>query len=114
MSKAQRYFITISDLATSRGELPALSFDGVSPEHLARDLEAALREPGLWQQWRDLQDDPDQVAPETGVVDPEATVTASLEAHRVEVIISTSLPHAIVKHRLNLLVGQNWKLRDVS
>lgn len=114
MSKAQRYFITISDLAASRGVLPELSFDGASPEHLARDLEAALREPGLWQRWRNLQEDPDEVDPRTGVVDTEATVSASLESQRVEVIVTTNLPHALVKHRLDLMVGQNWKLRDVS
>lgn len=114
MSKAQRYFITIADLATSRGAIPELSFDGVSPEHLAKDLETALRDQSLWQQWRNLQEDPDEVDPQTGVVDTEATVSASLQAQRVEVIITTNLPHAIVKHRLDLLVGQNWKLRDVS
>ena len=114
MSKAQRYFITISDLAASRGTIPELRFDGVSPEHLARELEGALREPSLWQKWRDLQDDPDEVDPGTGVVDPQSAVSASLEAQRVEVIVTTSLPHAIVKHRLDLLIGQNWKLRDVS
>ncbi|MEZ5461237.1 hypothetical protein [Dokdonella sp.] len=114
MSKAQRYFITISDLSTARGDYPELSFDGVSPEHLAKDLEAALREPTLWERWRVMQDDPDEVDPQTAIVDPEATVTASLEAQRVEVIVTTSLSHSIVKHRLDLLVGRNWKLRDVS
>lgn len=114
MSKAQRYFITISDLGTSRGEYPELGFDGVSPEQLAKDLGAALREPGLWQRWRAMQEDPEEVDAQTGIVDPQATVSASLEAQRVEVIVTTTLPHSIVKHRLDLLIGRSWKLRDVS
>lgn len=114
MAKAQRFFITISDLSTARGSNPDLSFDGVSPEHLAKDLEAALRDPGLWQRWRAMQEDPDEVDPQTGAIDPEATVSATLESQRVEVIVTTNLPHAFVKHRLDLLIGRNWKLRDVS
>lgn len=114
MAKAQRYFITISDLSTARGNDPGLSFDGVSPEHLAKDLQSALRDPDLWQRWRATQEDPDEVDPGTGVVDPEAAVSASLESQRVEVIVTTTLPHALVRHRLDLLVGRNWKLRDVS
>ena len=114
MAKAQRYFITISDLSAARGDNLELSFDGVSPEHLAKDFEAALRDPGLWQRWSRLQDEPDEVDPSTGATDSAATVTASLEAQRVELIVTTNLPHAIVKHRLDLMIGRNWKLRDVS
>lgn len=114
MAKAQRYFITINDLSTARGAEPALSFDGVSPEHLARDFAAALQDDAFWQRWRAMQEEPDEVDPSTGATDPAATVKATLEAQRVEMIATTSLPHAIVKHRLDLMVGRNWKLRDVS
>ncbi|HMM66700.1 MAG TPA: hypothetical protein PKC03_07130 [Dokdonella sp.] len=114
MAKAQRYFITIENLSGSRGDSAELSFDGGSPEHLASVLQAALREPDLWERWRAMQDDPDEVDPATGATDPAATVSGSLEAQRSEIIVTTSLPHAIVKHRLDLLIGRNWKLRDVS
>lgn len=114
MSKAQRYFITIENLSSSRGDASELTFDGDSPEHLATTLQSALREPHFWERWRAMQEDPDQVDPGTGAVDPAATVTASLEAQRTEVIVTTSLPHSLVKHRLDLLVGHHWKLRDVS
>ena len=114
MAKAQRYFITIEDLASSRGDSSELSFDGGSPEHLAQALEAALREQDLWERWQAMQENPDDVDPATGAIDPTATVSGSLEAQRSELIVTTTLPHAIVKHRLDLLIGRHWKLRDVS
>lgn len=114
MSKPQRYFITIEELSAPRGDAGAQAFDGGSPEHLAQVLQAALREPNFWESWRAMQADPDEVDASTGATDPSATVTGSLEAQRSELIVTTSLPHAILKHRLDLLVGRHWKLRDVS
>jgi hypothetical protein len=114
MAKAQRYFITIENLADSRGESGELSFDGGSPEHLASVMQAVLRGPDFAERWRSMQEDPDEVDPSALAVDPTATVSASLQAQRSEMIVTTSLPHAIVKHRLDLLIGRNWKLRDVS
>ncbi|TAH46807.1 MAG: hypothetical protein EYC71_02770 [Gammaproteobacteria bacterium] len=114
MPAAKRYLISIADISASRGSIEQLSFHGDSPEFLARAFETALREPSLWERWRNLQDDPEAVDPTTGVIDPSATVNGSLEAQRSELVVITSLPHAIIKHRLDLLIGQHWKLRDVS
>ena len=114
MAKAQRYLISIEDVSASRGDSSELSFTGGSPEHLAGSLQAALREPALWERWRNTQEDPDQVDPSTGAVDPSASVSGSLEAQRSELVVITTLPHAILKHRLDLLIGQHWALRDVS
>lgn len=114
MTKAQRYFITIEDLSNSRGDSSELSFDGGSPEHLAQVLEAALRETDFSTRWRAMQESPDEIDPAAIAVDPAATVSGSLGAQRSELIVTTSLPHAIVKHRLDLLIGRHWKLRDVS
>lgn len=114
MASAQRYFVTIDSLSDARGDSPALSFTGDSPETLAIILQAALREPGLWERWRSAQDDPDTVDPSTGATDPAATVSGALSDLRGELKITTVLSHAIVKHRLDLLIGRHWKLRDVS
>lgn len=114
MTRQQRFLISIDNLAEARGEVAQLRFDGASPEHLASVLEDALRDPDLWQRWRALQEDPDAVDPATGATDPAASVSGSLEAQRSELVVTTSLPHALVKHRLDLLIGRNWKLRDVS
>jgi hypothetical protein len=32
----------------------------------------------------------------------------------VELIATTSLPGTVFKHRLRLMAGSNWELRDVS
>lgn len=113
MRQNQNFFITVDDLSTARGETD-VAFDGVSPGYLASTLQDALRETTLWERWRAGRDDPDEVDPASGAVDPAATVTATLSNLRAEVRVTTSLPHAILKHRLDLLIGKNWKLRDVS
>lgn len=114
MAKAQRYFITIDDLSRARGPEPTLAFVGESPDTLANALQSALREAQLWERWRSLQEDPELVDPLTGATDPAATVKGELAANRTELQVTTVLPHALLKHRLDLLVGANWKLRDVS
>src|SRR5215475_5726255 len=110
----QRYFLSIDDLAKARGAQAELSFQGDSPEALAAALQAALREPALFERWRALQDDPDAVDPSLGATDPAATVSARQHDLRTDVIATTRLPHAVLKHRLSLLVGRHWQLRDVA
>lgn len=114
MPSAQRYFVTIDSLSTARGENNTLSFKGESPDTFALVLQTALREPTLWEQWRSMEDEPDEVDPLGGATDAAASVTANLAGERTEVKITTTLPHALVKHRLDLLIGKSWKLRDVS
>jgi hypothetical protein len=113
MSTAQRYFITIDDLARGRGEFNELSFQGGSPESFASLLQEALREPRLWRRWRQMQPDPDAVDPALGVSDPDARVSAHQSDLHCDVEVVTTLPHNIIKHRLSLLVGKHWTLRDV-
>lgn len=114
MAAAQRFFITIGDLAQARGEHAQLSFDGISPDSFAGTLQSALREPSLWQRWKALQPDPDAVDPSLGASDPNASVTAKQSDLHTDVEVVTNLPHSIVKHRLNLLAGRVWKLHDVK
>lgn len=114
MAAAQRFFITIGDLSQARGEHAQLSFDGISPDSFAGTLQSALREPSLWQRWKALQPDPDAVDPALGANDPDADVTAKQSDLHTDVEVVTRLPHAIVKHRLDLLAGRVWKLHDVK
>lgn len=115
MAGTQRYYLSIDDLANARGTIAELSFHGDSPESFGVALASALREPSLWQRWRAMQPDPDAVDPALGATDPEASVTARLsdELH-TDVVVTTRLPHSILRHRLNLLVGAHWTLRDVK
>jgi hypothetical protein len=111
---AQRYYLSIDDLARARGSIDELSFKGGSPENFAAQLQAALREPSLWQRWRAMQPDPDAIDPALGASDPAATVTATQADLHCDAQVTTTLPHALLKHRLGLLIGPHWKLRDVK
>ena len=114
MAGAQRFFIGIDDLGRARGPNAALSFQGDSADAFAAALQSALREPALFERWRQLQPDPDAVDPGLGATDTTATVTAKKQDLHTDVIVVTRLPHAILRHRLNLLVGAHWTLRDVK
>jgi hypothetical protein len=61
-----------------------------------------------------MQPDPDAIDPALGVNDPAATVTAEQHDLHTDVQVVTSLPHAILRHRLGLLIGKHWTLRDVK
>jgi len=113
MSK-QRYYLSVENLSNARGPVNELSYQGNSPDSLATALQAALREPTLWQRWRSMQPDPDAVDPSSGANDPAATVSAVQSNLRTDVEVTTSLPHSILKHRLGLLIGANWSLHDVQ
>lgn len=110
----QRYYLSIDNLAQARGQLSELSWQGNAPDSLAAALQSALREPSLWQRWRALQPDPDAVDPSLGASDPNATVQAAQSNLHTDVIVTTSLPHSILKHRLSLLIGAHWSLHDVQ
>ena len=113
MSQAQCYYLTIDDLRNARGPDPDLSFNGSSPQGFADALQAALRERVLFQRWRAKQPEPDDVDASLAPVDPAAAVSAHQDDLHADVKVTTSLPHAVLRHRLNLLVGHHWKLRDV-
>ena len=109
----QRYYLSVENLAKARGQISELSYQGNSPDSLAAALQAALREPNLWERWRSMQPDPDAVDPGLGANDPKATVRAAQSNLHTDVEVTTSLPHSILKHRLGLLIGAHWSLHDV-
>jgi len=114
MAGNQRFYLSFDDLAHARGPVAELSFQGDSPESFAGALQAALREPTLFERWRLRQSDPDAVDPGLGATDPGATVSAKQTDLHADVVVTTRLPHAILRHRLNLLAGARWTLRDVK
>ncbi len=114
MPARQRFLFSIDDLPKARGETHELSFEGGSAEGFAALLQKSLREPTLWQRWRAMQPDPDAVDPTLGQSDPEAAVEAHQSDVHVSVTVVTSLPHSIIQHRMTLLIGKHWTLRDVS
>lgn len=114
MSQRNHYYLAVDDLARARGTIESLSYDGAGPNDFAAALGEALRGPQLFERWRALQDEPDEVDPALGVTDPAAEARATVDdMQRVDVDLVTSLPMSVVRHRLNLLIGNHWTLRDM-
>lgn len=111
---ATRYYISLPDPENARGKDDAFSFQARGADAFAEELQAALRGDGLFQRWRAAQDDPDAVDPELGVTDPAATVKGSQDDLHIDLVVTTSLPGSVFKHRLRLLAGTQWELRDVT
>lgn len=113
MSSRNRYYFSIDDLSHARGSEPRLSWDGVAPRDFAAALQEALRSPVLFDRWRALQADPDEVDPSLAVTDPAAEVKAAVADLRTDLELVTTLPMSVVRQRLNLLIGPHWQLRDM-
>lgn len=111
---ATRYHLRLPDPALARGPIASLSFHSVGAEGFAEELQAALRSPALFERWRDLQEDPDGVEPSLGAADPSAVVTGEQTDLSVRLQATTVLPGEVFKHRLRLLAGTHWELRDVT
>lgn len=109
-----RYHIALPDPAQARGNDPAFAFRSQGADGLAEELQAALRGGGLFERWRDVQEDPDEVDPALGAVDPGATVTGKQHDLHIDLIAITTIPGSVLRHRLRLLAGSGWELRDVS
>ncbi|HJU27251.1 MAG TPA: hypothetical protein VJ722_11280 [Rhodanobacteraceae bacterium] len=110
---AQRYYLTIDNLGSAQGSDPELAFHGSSPQAFADSLQSALQTNVLFQRWRARQPDPDEVDESLAPIDPAASVSAHQDDLHADVEVVTARPHAVLRHRLNLLIGHHWKLRDV-
>lgn len=108
-----QYSISFPDPAKARGSDPRLSFTASGADAFAEQLQAALRTPELFERWKAVQDEPDDVDPSLAVTDPQATVSGQQSDLRINLLATTSLPGDVFKHRLRLLAGTNWEMRDV-
>lgn len=111
---ATRYYLSLPDASRARGAEPSLSFTAHGAEGFAEELQHALRTSALFERWRDLQPEPDEVDPAMGAADPKATVTGEQRDLHIDLVATTSLPGDILKQRLRLLAGSHWTLRDVT
>jgi len=109
-----RYHIRLPDPARASGSEPSLSFSAHGAEAFAGQLQDALRTPALFERWRAMQDEPDEVDPALGAIDPAATVSGEQYDLSITLVVVTSLPGEILKQRLRWLAGPHWELRDVS
>lgn len=113
MTNRNHYYLQISDLAHARGAQPELSYGGAGPGDFAAALQEALRSPLLFQRWRAMQPEPDEVDERLGVTDQLASVSAKVVDLHTEVEVISDLPMSILRQRLNWLIGAHWKLHDV-
>jgi hypothetical protein len=109
-----RYYLRLPDAKLARGPDPALAFRSESADGLAEELQSALRTPVLFERWKKSQSDPDDVDNGMAAVDPQAQVSGEQVDLHVDLVAVTSLPGAVFKHRLRLLAGSHWQLRDVT
>ncbi len=111
---ATRYYISLPDPARARGADPGLSFDAHGAEEFAAQLQDALRTTALFERWRARQEDPDGVDPSYGATDPDASVVGRQDDLHVVLVVTSTIPGNVLKHRLRLLAGSSWELRDVT
>jgi hypothetical protein len=109
-----RYHIRLPEPAQAHGSEPSLSFHAHSADVFAEQLQDALRTTALFERWRALQPEPDEVDPALGVTDPQARVNGEQHTLTIDLIVLTSIPGDILKQRLRLLAGSHWDLRNVS
>ena len=109
-----RYYISLPDPGRARGSDPELAFRAQGAEALADELLQALRDDGLFQRWRMKQDDPEEVDPALGATDDGASVVGAQDDLHIDLVVTTTLPSAVLRHRLGLLAGKHWQLRDVT
>lgn len=107
------YYLSIADLAHARGDDPRFAYDGAGPNDFAAALQQSLRGDELFERWRAAQPDPDAVDTALAVTDPAAEVSAKVSDLHTDVDLVTDLPMSLVRHRLYLLIGGAWQLRDM-
>ena len=111
---ATRYYLRLPDPANARGDDPTLAFRSVGADGFAAELQQALRTSDLFERWKRMQDEPDEVDASLAAIDSQATVVGTQADLHVDLVVTTSLPGAVFKHRLRLLAGAHWQLRDVT
>ncbi len=109
-----RYQIRLPDPAQARGGEPSLSFSAHGAEAFAEQLQDALRTTALFERWRAMQDEPDEVDPALGVTDPSASVSGEQRDLSINLVAVTAIPGDILQQRLRWLAGNRWELRNVS
>ena len=113
MSLRNHYYLSVDDIRRARGADPALAWQGSNPDDLAVSLQEALRGDGLFERWRAMQPDPDEVDMSLAATDPQARASARVADLHVDLDLVTDLPMRVVRTRLNWLIGANWQLRDM-
>lgn len=109
-----RYYITLPDPSAARGSDPGLAFHSQGADGFASELQDALAGRSLFDRWKLQQEDPDAVDDSMAATDPSATVSGAQRDLQIDLEVNTTLPSQILRHRLRVLAGNHWQLRDVT
>lgn len=107
-----RYMIRLPDPERARAS-GEFAFRSQGAGGMAEELQDALRGDALFQRWCATQDNPDTIDPALGATDPAAVVEGRQQDLHIELVADTAIPGAVFKHRMRLLAGSAWELRDV-
>jgi hypothetical protein len=107
------FHLRLPDPAKARGSDPALSFSAHGADGFAAELQQALATPALFERWRAMQDEPDEVDPELAEIDPQADVEGEQADLSILLRVRTRLGSRVLRQRLRWLAGNHWELRDV-
>lgn len=108
-----RYYLTLPDPEKARAA-GQFGFRSHGAAGFAEELQDALRTGGVFQKWLATQEEPDDVDPALAATDPDAVVTGSMDNLQIDLQAVTRLSGDVLKHRLRLLAGPHWQLRDVT
>lgn len=126
---ATRYFIHLPDPGAARGNDGELAFTAHGADAFAEQLQVALRGDDLYRRWKarqpdDENDDADDDADDAdrnevdrddplAATDPAATVHGEPNDLGIDLVVTTTLSGHVLRHRLRILAGPHWELRDV-
>ena len=110
---SSRFYLSIPDTQKLADAGP-LAFRSRGSAGIAEELEAALRTDVLYKRWAAGQDDPEDIDVQLSAIDPTATVVGEQKDLHVDLVVTTSLTGDTLRHRLRLLAGSYWQLRDVT
>ncbi|WP_395769949.1 hypothetical protein [Arenimonas sp.] len=111
-----KFYITLPDPESARGDNPALSFTANGHDTFAEQLQHALSDRRFVENWLAGMDEDkaDQVDPALLAIDAKAKVSAKQHGLGFMLIADTVLNGAAFKHRMRQLAGTHWQLVDVK
>jgi len=107
------FHLRLPDPAKARGTEASLSFHSHGADGFAEELQQALATPTLFERWREMQDEPDEIEPELAEIDPQAEVEGEQADLSILLRVRTRLSSRVLRQRLRWLAGSHWELRDV-
>ena len=111
---ANRYYLSLRDPNKARGTNAAFSFSANGAAEFAARPQPARPGAALFLRWRDAEPEPEEGEGSLGAADPSATVSGEQSDLQIDLVAVTSLSGSVLKHRLTLLAGSGWELRDVT